>query len=110
MIDIAFSARWNERFLPLDVEVPRTWLDWRLNERLYNAFDLWWEPGRALTLAARLRGRWLDFQVTDAAADAVRSIMLFTRTARFQIAGREWGTARNLPSGPDYSPRPTLPR
>jgi hypothetical protein len=110
MIDIAFRARWDERFLPLDVKVPRTWLDWRLNEKLYEAFERWWAPGRALTLAARLRGRWLDFQITDSAADAFRSIMLLTRTARFQIAGRGWITARNLPGGPDYSPRPTLPR
>jgi Uncharacterised nucleotidyltransferase len=96
MTDIAFRVRLGESFLPSDAAVPETWLNWRLNEKLYEAFESWAVPGRGLTLAARLQGRWLEFQLTDAPSDAIRTIRLLTHTARFQIARRGWGTAKNL--------------
>jgi len=100
MIEIAFRARWQERFLPAEVEIPATWLNWRLNEKLYEEFESWSTPGRELTLPARLEGRWLDFQITDTPSDIVRWIMLMKHTAYFQIARRGWGTAKHLVYGP----------
>jgi hypothetical protein len=105
MTDIAFRARLGEPFLPPRFEVPATWLNWRLNEKLYKAFELWSVPDRELTLAARLRGRWLEFQITDGPSDALRSIKLLIQTVRFQIARRAWGTSKNLTYGPRYSAR-----
>jgi len=105
MVDVAFRVRWKERFLPPEVVVPKTWLNWRLNERLYRAFERSSEPGLGLTLAERLRGRWLEFQITDAPSDALRSLKLLAETARFQIARGAWGKVKDLTYGPDYSVR-----
>lgn len=105
MVDIAFRVRWKEPFLPPEVVVPKTWLNWRLNEKLYAGFERWSEPGRGLTLAARLWGRWLEFQITDAPSDAVRSIELLAQTARFRLARRTWGKVKDLTYGPDYLAR-----
>jgi hypothetical protein len=105
MVDIAFRVRWGERFLPPDAAVPKTWLNSRLNEKLYAEFERSSEPGLGLTLAARLRGRWLEFQITDAPADALRSLKLLAQTARFQIAKGAWGKVKDLTYGPDYSAR-----
>ena len=87
MVDLAFRAHWGEPFFPPEVVVPKTWLNWRLNQKLYAEFERWSEPDRELTLAARLWGRWLDFQITDSPFEAIRSVKLFGQTARFQIAG-----------------------
>jgi hypothetical protein len=105
MTDVAFRARLGEPFLPPEAGVPATWLNWRLNERLYRAFERWSVPDRELTLAARLWGRWLAFQITDQPSDALRSMKLLAQTARFQIARRAWGKIRNLTYGPDFSAR-----
>jgi hypothetical protein len=83
--------------------LPETWLNWRLNERLYKAFERWSVPDRELTLAARLWGRWLEFQITDRPWDALRSIKLMAQTARFGIARGAWRTSKNLVFGPRYS-------
>ena len=103
MTDIAFRTRLNQPFLPPEVAVPPTWLNWRLNEKLYKEFELWSMPGRELTLATRLWGRWLDFQITDGPSDALRSIKLLAQTARFGIARRAWSTTKKLAYGPRYS-------
>jgi hypothetical protein len=105
MTDVAFRRRLGEPFLSAEIAVPATWLNWRLNEKLYRAFELWSMPDRELTLAARLWGRWLDFQITDSPSDALRSIKLLVQTARFGIARHAWGRIKNLTYGPDFSAR-----
>jgi len=100
MVDLAFRAHWGEPFLPPEVVVPKTWLNWRLNEKLYQDFERWSEPDRELTLAARLWGRWLEFQITDAPSDAIRSLKLLAQTARFRIATGAWGKVKDHTYGP----------
>jgi Uncharacterised nucleotidyltransferase len=100
MMDVAFRTRLGEPFLPPGASIPSTWLNWRLNENLYRSFELWSVPGRQLNLAARLWGRWLEFQITDAPSDALRSMKLLAQTARFQISSRAWGTMKNLTYAP----------
>jgi hypothetical protein len=104
MMDIAFRSHWNEPFLPDDVAIPKTWLNWRLTPDLYHAFERWSTPGRGLDLAARLHGRWLDFQMTDRPADALRAASFFLKSARISFPLRNaWGTVKRLrfaPTGP----------
>lgn len=96
MLDIAFRARWGEPFLSPDFAVPATWLNWRINRKLYEEFDRWSEPGHGVTLATRFWGRWLDFQITDAPSDAIRLVKHLIRSARFPYARNVWSTARDL--------------
>jgi hypothetical protein len=103
MLDIAFRVCWNEPFVPHGTTIPKTWLNWRLNERLYAQFERASKPGVGLTLATRLRGRWLEFQLTDRPHDAVRSMKLLAQTTRFQIARGAWGKVKDLTYGPDYT-------
>jgi Uncharacterised nucleotidyltransferase len=103
MTDVAFRTRLGEPFLPPELVVPPTWLNWRLNEKLYRAFERWSMPDRELTPAARLWGRWLDFQITDGPSEALRSMKLLAQTARFGIARRDWRKSKNLAYGPRYS-------
>jgi hypothetical protein len=105
MVDVAFRVRFGEPFLPPEVTVPKPWLNWCLNTKLYESFERWSEPGHELNLAARLRGRWLDFRITDSPFDAIRSVELLGQTARFQIARHAWGTTKNVVYGPDYRER-----
>jgi hypothetical protein len=105
MTDLAFRRRWGQPFLTPEVPVRGTWLNWRLNETLYTEFERASEPGLGMTLATRIRGRWLDFQLTDGPSDAARWLKLFAQTARFQIARGAWAKAKDLTYGPDYSPR-----
>lgn len=103
MLDIAFSVCWNEPFVPHGTTIPKTWLNWRLNERLYAQFERASKPGVGLTLATRLRGRWLEFQITDRPSDAIHSLKLLLHTARFRIATGAWGKVKDLTYGPDYT-------
>ncbi len=96
VVDIAFRVRWGERFIPPEAAVPATWLNWRINEKLYKAYELWSAPGRKWTLATRLWGRWLDFQISDAPSDALRSLMLLVKAARFPNAITDWVTTKNV--------------
>jgi hypothetical protein len=97
MMDIAFRSRWNQPFLPPGVTVPKTWLNWRLTPKLYRAFENWSLPGRGLSLPERLWARWLDFQLTDRPADAMRLAAFFFGTAWFYIGdGEAWGTPRHI--------------
>lgn len=97
MMDVAFRTRWNEPFLPPGVLVPKTWLNWRLTPQLYRAFELFSTPGRGLSLAARIRARWLDFQLTDRPAEAIRDAAFFIKTAWFYMGDRRaWGTPRHI--------------
>lgn len=105
MLDLAFRARLGESFLHPEASIPLTWLNWRLNDRLYRAFECWSVPHRELTLPTRLWGRWLDFQITDRPSDAIRFSKLLGQTARLGIRRRAWRTTTNLAYGPNYSPR-----
>ena len=97
MMDIAFRLRWNEPFLPPGIQVPKTWLDWRLTPKLYRTFERYSTPGRGQSVATRVWGRWLDFQLTDSPAEAVRKAAFFVNTARFYIGDRQaWGTPRHI--------------
>ena len=110
MLDLAFRLRWHEPFLSPDDDVPKTWLNRRLTENLYRTFEYWSTPGHGLTLAARVQGRWLNFQITDTPAQALGSLTLFTHVARFSFARRAWGTAKNLGYAPAYTPPDPPPR
>lgn len=103
MTDVALRTRWGARFLLPGMDVPATWLDWRINEKLFSAFEHWSVPGRELNPATRLWGRWLDFQITDAPSDAVRSIRRLIRVSGFVNARQVWVTPKNLGYGPDYA-------
>ena len=105
MLDIAFRARLGEPFLTPAVAVPPTWLNWRLNRKLYRSCERWSMPNREPTLATRLWWRWLDFLITDGPSEAFRSMNLLAQTARFRIARHAWGTARNVVYGPDFPVR-----
>jgi hypothetical protein len=99
MTEQAFRARWNEPFLPEGAKLPRTWLNWRIDRRLYDAFEELSDPGRPLPLGARLARRWVDFQLTDRPADALRFAGILVRVARYQIRRQGWRTVRVGPSG-----------
>jgi hypothetical protein len=104
MMDIAFRARFNEPFIPPDAVVPKTWLNWRLTPKLYLAFERWSAPGRPLSLTARLQARWLDFQLKDGPADALRLAAFFVRTALHYFPDRRaWGTPKHLRFGPNQT-------
>lgn len=102
MADLARRTEWGEALIPETVSVPRTWLHSRIDERLFREFDRWSEPGRRVTAASRLRGRWLDLQVMDSLTDAFRLAWHLTSSARFGSARRYWFTAKDLTytSGP----------
>ena len=96
LIDAAFQSCWGEAFLPADVSMPRTWLHWRINDKLYQACGRWSELDGAHTLRSRLRGRWLDLQTTDRPSHALRQIAMLIRLAWFQLCTQGW---RDIPVG-----------
>ncbi len=92
MTDIAFRTRWGQSMLTPDLQLPQTWLNWRINESLYNCFERYSEPGRDLPLTVRLQRKWLDFQLTDRPADALRFGADAARIAWFQLLRGGWRT------------------
>ncbi len=96
LIDAAFHSCWGEAFLPPDVSMPRTWLDWRINAKLYRMCGRWSELDGAHTMRSRLLGRWLDLQTTDRPFHAVRQIAMLTQFAWHQLWRRGW---RDVPLG-----------
>jgi hypothetical protein len=94
MTDIAFRARWGEPMLTPDIPVEPTWLHWRLTESLYAEFERCADPGRELPLAIRLKRKWLDFQMTDHPADALRFTADMARIAWFQLLRKGWRTVK----------------
>lgn len=105
MTDVACRAVLGEPLLPPELPVPETWLNWRLNEKLYRAFERWGVPDRELTLGARLWGRWLEFQITDSPSDALRFMSLFFNTARVQMSRGAWGKVKDLAYTPYHTAR-----
>jgi hypothetical protein len=94
MADVACRSLWGEALFPVDSLLVKTWLDQRLNEDLYRAFADWWKGDQPLRLSNRLRGRWLDFQLTDRPLDAFRMAQNLARTAWFSFRTRGWRTAK----------------
>ncbi len=94
MADVACRSLWNEELLPPDMPFMKTWLDRRLNEDLYKAFAGWWRPDNPLSLANRLRGRWLDFQLTDRPLDALIMARHMALTSWFRLREGGWRTLK----------------
>jgi hypothetical protein len=94
MTDHAFRTRWGQPMLTPDLQLPRTWLNWRITEKLYNRFEQYSEPGRNLPLTVRLQRKWLDFQLTDQPADALRFGGDAARIAWFQLLRSGWRTVK----------------
>jgi hypothetical protein len=96
LVDAAFQAFWGKAFLPPDVPMPRTWLDWRINQKLCRMCVRWSELDGAHTMRSRLLGRWLDLRTTDRPSDAVRQIAMLSRFAWHGLWRRGW---RDVPLG-----------
>ena len=94
LTDIAFRVHWGQPMLTPDLQLPQTWLSWRLTEKLYNRFEQYSEPGRELPLTVRLQRKWLDFQLTDQPADAIRFGADAARIAWFQLLRSGWRTVK----------------
>lgn len=94
MTDIAFRVRWGEPMLTPDIPLESTWLHWRLTEKLYDEFERYSDPGRELPLTIRLKRKWLDFQITDQPADALRFGADLARIAWFQLFRKGWRTVQ----------------
>jgi hypothetical protein len=94
MTDVAFRVIWKEAFLPTDRPLPQTWLHWRINENLYWQCVDWSSSPDKLTFWNRLRGRWLDFQVTDRPSDALKFAAMFFNVAWFRLKQRGWRTMK----------------
>jgi hypothetical protein len=104
MVDVATRFYWNEPFVPAGVELPRTWLGWRVDDKLFSRYEQWSKPGRQWTPWTRLLGRWLDLQITDSPAHALRSLALLVAAARFPTARRDWMLRKHL----NYAPKLTV--
>jgi hypothetical protein len=91
LIDIGFRLYWNEPFVPSGIPLPKTWLHSCINERLYRSFENWFQDDRDRKLGSRLRGRWLDLQVTDRPSDALRMLPVLARVARSRLRAGQWG-------------------
>jgi hypothetical protein len=98
LTDTAFRVRWGEPFLPPEFPHGGTWLHRSFDEKLYRAFESW-TPPRDITLAQRLRGRWLQFQITERPRDALRLGGLMARIALFQIRRGGWRTVKRTGPG-----------
>jgi hypothetical protein len=93
LTEVAFRVRWGEPFLPPDsphlLAIKRgTWLHRKYDERLYTAFESASAEGLEHRPGDRVRGRWLQFQITDRPIDAVRLLGLLGRIAWFQMRHR----------------------
>ncbi len=94
MMDVALRAIWQEGLIPDTAALPRTWLDFRINQDLLSEFEAWGVESAALGgvgigLKNRIHGRWLDVQLTDRPADAWKQV-----AALFHL----WREQRNLSS------------
>ena len=85
LLDAAFQACWREPFVPPNSSLPRTWLQGRINEKLYRACCRWSALEGGHNPGSRLQGRWLDIQTTDRPSDALRQIAMLTRFAWHQF-------------------------
>ncbi|HVW84331.1 MAG TPA: hypothetical protein VHB50_06605, partial [Bryobacteraceae bacterium] len=91
--DIGLRARWKTPlFTPEEMPGIRTWLHWRMNENLFNAYLEHADPLRKITIMGRIRKRWLDFQITDRPSDAIRLAAKLLRSSGFFFWNRRWRT------------------
>lgn len=87
LADAAFRVRWGIAMLTGDIQFRRTWLQWQWGPNFYDAYERGFRDQSAnLPFTSRLRRRWLDLQLTDGPADAVRMLRTFLRAAAFQAA------------------------
>jgi hypothetical protein len=85
--DLACQSVWGCPLLGPDVRAPRTWLHRWVDEKLYRDFERHSAiPSARLTPAARLRGRWLEFRLTDTPFDTLRVLKLVTLSFWFWAA------------------------
>lgn len=94
LTDAAFRARWGDPLLPPGSPRKGTWLHWYYDERIYAAFENSSVEGEEHTPGDRIRGRWLQFQITDRPIDAIRLLAVLARIAWFQIRYRGLRTIR----------------
>jgi hypothetical protein len=85
LLDVAFRACWGEPLLPPGFSIPATWLNSRIDEKLYRAFCRWSALETGHTLGSRVQGRWLDIQTTDRPSDALRQLAMLMRFAWFHL-------------------------
>jgi hypothetical protein len=90
LVDIAFRTRWGEPFLPPDAPLDKTWLHWRVNRNLYQAFEESAPPETTHTVMSRLRASWLEFQITDRFSDGVRFVAFIATVAFFELKRGRW--------------------
>jgi hypothetical protein len=85
LTELAFQSTWGRPFLPPEVKLPRTWLGHKVDLKLYRAYLANMVGENRPGVASRLRGRWLDFQLTDHPADAARLAYLVARLAAVEM-------------------------
>lgn len=89
LADSAVRSLWGKPLLSGDSRMPTPWLQWLWGEDFYTRFEQEFaNHAEHLPFGSRLRRRWLDIQLTDRPADALRLLRVFLRAASFQIAGR----------------------
>ncbi len=84
LVDAAFQTYWGDHFIPPGKAVPKPWLHGRLNAGLLSAMEQnMVTPDRSL--GVRIKGRWLDLQVTDGPVEVARSLGLMWRVGVRQL-------------------------
>jgi hypothetical protein len=101
-------VRWGDAFFPPGFTRARTWLNGRINEDLYRAFEDLSRSAPDLTLGQRMRGRWLQLQATDGPMDAVRFCAMMAQLARFKILQAARGGGSGTPGKQQGSDSPRI--
>jgi hypothetical protein len=97
--DLACQSVWGTPLLGPDVDAPKTWLHPWINAKLYRDFERHCAiPSARLTPAERLRGRWLEFRLTDTPLDTFRVLKLVMLSFWFWAGRRFRRTGRPTPS------------
>ena len=94
LCDISMQVVWGRRLVDPEAPLPPTWLQSRLTEGLYREMAGAAGLGQEQPLAKRLRGRFLDLQVTDTPADAARRLASLFWVTAGQLRHRNWRTGR----------------
>lgn len=94
LCDISMQAVWGRRLVDPADPLPHTWLEGRLTESFYREMAATAGLGLEQPLSKRLRGRFLDLQVTDTPADAMRKLASLFWVTAGQLRHRNWRTGR----------------
>ena len=94
LCEIALQSVWGRRLLDAADPLPRTWLQSRLTEDLYREMAGTAGLGQEQPLSKRLRGRFLELQVTDTPGDAARRLASLFWVTASQLRHRNWRTGR----------------